>query len=461
MIVFLTLCYCVVLFALVKLKIIKLTLWWKLSPVAWLLILLIVLFIPMQWGAPSGTVNVYQTVVEVIPNVSGEVVEVPVDGLVPLKKGDVLFRIDPVPYQAAVDRLDAELAGARQGVLELQANLESASASVKRAEEQIEVIKAEQEAAAAGVAAAEAAEAEAEAGRNKASSVVAVLETQFSFATTERDRYRQLAERDAATESQVDQAEIKLAGLQSSLTGARADVVAAEQTVARAKADVNAAKAKARTVDVQMQQAVDADLPKAKADERAARLAAESKINGVHTTVANVQARLDIARYDLQQTTVRAPANGYVVGLTLKPGQRVANLPLRSWMAFVNTDHTKLAVGINQFALRHVQPGQAAEVTLKMAPGRTFAARVAHVAYMTPGGQVQPAGQVPTPPTAADSPIPFGVVLELDEESIDVTSLAGGAIGTAAIYTDQARSTHLIRRVMIRMQAWMNYVIPW
>jgi len=77
MIVFLTLCYVGVLFLLLKLKVIKLTLWWKISPVVWMLLLFVVLFIPMQWGAPSGAITQYQTVVEIVPNVSGEVIEVP------------------------------------------------------------------------------------------------------------------------------------------------------------------------------------------------------------------------------------------------------------------------------------------------------------------------------------------------------------------------------------------------
>ena len=92
MIVFLTLCYIAVLAALVKLGAIRLNTFWKLSPILWMLALLILLFIPMQWGAPSGTVLDYQTVVEIIPNVSGEVVEVPVKPREQLEKGDVRER---------------------------------------------------------------------------------------------------------------------------------------------------------------------------------------------------------------------------------------------------------------------------------------------------------------------------------------------------------------------------------
>lgn len=38
--------------------------------------------------------------------------------------------------------------------------------------------------------------------------------------------------------------------------------------------------------------------------------------------------------------------------------------------------------------------------------------------------------------------------------------LPGGAFGTGAIYTDSVKITHIIRKVMIRMTAWLNYIVP-
>ena len=39
----------------------------------------------------------------IVPNVAGEVIEVPVEPNVPFKTGDALFKIDPKPFQAQVD----------------------------------------------------------------------------------------------------------------------------------------------------------------------------------------------------------------------------------------------------------------------------------------------------------------------------------------------------------------------
>jgi multidrug resistance efflux pump len=315
MIVFLTLIYVAALFLAVKIGIIRLTTFWKISPVLWMVLLFFVLFVPMQWGAPAGAVLMYKPVVEIVPNVNGVVTEVPVKALAPLKKGDVLFTIDPTQYQARVDQLGAQIKLS-------QANLERAQDLMDR-----------------GV------------GR------------------------------------QVD-----------------IDIYAAE--------------------------------------------------------VDSFTAQLLNARWELESTVVQAPEDGKVVALSLRPGQRVANLPLRSWVAFVEHGHRRLAVGIPQSRLRYIEPGQKAEIVLRMFPGRTLAATVESIVNINPAAQLQPSGLLPNVPSPADPALPFGVILELDDDSIDLLDIPGGAAGTAAVYTDSVAATHIIRKVMMRMEAWMNYIKP-
>src|SRR5687768_15203170 len=109
MIVVLLNVYLVILFLLVKFKIVPFNLFWKVSPVLVLLLLLIGLFIPMNWGAPQGPALVARHSVSIVPDVAGEVLEVPVEPNQPLKAGAVLFRIDPTPYEAQVRALAAQL----------------------------------------------------------------------------------------------------------------------------------------------------------------------------------------------------------------------------------------------------------------------------------------------------------------------------------------------------------------
>jgi multidrug resistance efflux pump len=80
---------------------------------------------------PSGSFVVISRVVEVAPNVSGQVTEIPVQTNVPVKTGTTLFKIDAAPFQYKVDQLEASLAGARQQALQLKANYAQASANVE------------------------------------------------------------------------------------------------------------------------------------------------------------------------------------------------------------------------------------------------------------------------------------------------------------------------------------------
>jgi len=315
MIVFLTLIYVAVLFLAIKIGLIRLNTFWKISPAIWMVLLFFVLFVPMQWGAPSGAVNQFQTVIEIIPNVNGEVTEVDVEALEAVKEGEVLFRIDPTQYQSRVDQLAAQL--------ELsQLNL---------------------------------------------------------------DRAQDLMDRGVGRQLDVD--------------------------IYRAQ-------------------------------------------------VLNYTAQLDNANWELGETVVRAPSDGVVVGLSLRPGQRVANLPIRSWVAFVRNDEYRLAVGIPQSRVRHVRPGQEVEVALRMVPGKILKGSVLEIVRINPSAQLPPSGMVPPAPTPADPALPYAVVIDLEDDVLGLAKIPGGAAGTAAIYTDSVAATHIIRRVMIRMEAWLNYIKP-
>ena len=101
--------YITLLFALVWIGLIRFNTFWKVSPLIVLLLLNLGLFIPMGWGAPQGSALVFRNAVSIVPDVAGEVTEVPVTANMPLKAGDILFRIDPTPYDAQVKTIAAQL----------------------------------------------------------------------------------------------------------------------------------------------------------------------------------------------------------------------------------------------------------------------------------------------------------------------------------------------------------------
>ena len=70
-------------------------------------------------------------------------IEVPVKANAPLKQGDVLFKIDPRPYQYQVDQRKALLAEAEQNVKQLKAAYDQALANVEKVNVQLKLAQDE------------------------------------------------------------------------------------------------------------------------------------------------------------------------------------------------------------------------------------------------------------------------------------------------------------------------------
>lgn len=304
--------YLVLLFALVKLRIVRFNLFWKISPLIVLVLLMFGLFIPMGWGAPQGPALVVRNSVAIVPSVAGEVVDVPVLPNTALKAGDVLFRIDPTTYDAQVKALEAQL----------------------------------------------------------------------KLSDLRLAQMTQLFERDSG-----------------------------------------------RAFDVQQRQ----------------------------SEVDQLKAQLETARWNLDKTVVRAPADGYVTNLALRTGARVSNLPLAPVMAFIDTSDTLIGVAIDQIFARYLRPGQLVEVTFKFRPGKIYSGKVEAVLQANSAGQVQTSGLAVTPRTVQSEP--FVVRVKLDDADFS-RRLPAGSVGDAAIFTDRVKPAHIIRKVLLRQIAILNYVNP-
>jgi multidrug resistance efflux pump len=95
------------------------------------------LLLIMNYNHPfTKNARIYFAVTPVLPTVKGRVIEVPVQANAPLKEGDVLFRIDPKPYEYVVEQKKAALAEAEQNVRQLKASLDQAAAATEGANAQ-------------------------------------------------------------------------------------------------------------------------------------------------------------------------------------------------------------------------------------------------------------------------------------------------------------------------------------
>ena len=102
------------------------------------------LLLIMNYNHPfTKNARIYFAVTPVLPGVRGRVIEVPVETNKPLKQGDVLFRIDPKPYEYLVNQKKAMLAEAEQNVGQLKASLDQATASGGKSQRAVRVGAAE------------------------------------------------------------------------------------------------------------------------------------------------------------------------------------------------------------------------------------------------------------------------------------------------------------------------------
>ena len=331
-----------------------------------------IIMLVMNYNHPfSKNARIYFTTTPILPDVRGRVVEVPVKPNVPLKQGDVLFRIDPTQYEYVVQQKEALLAEAEQAVKQLKSSYEQALANVEK------------------------------------------VKVQVKLAQENYDRQLYLFEKDVIAQATLDKF--------------TRDVDAAKQALAESEAAATTAK-----------------------------LAYESEISGVNTTVARLQAELGEAKYSLEQTVVRAPGSGYVTQMVLRPGMYVVPAPLRPVMVFVHADDQSLAAGFQQNSLQRVRPGDEAEVAFDAIPGTVFKAKVSYVLDAIATGQLQASGVLQD----MGDPPPGGraVAIIAIEGDTSGYNIPGGAAAQVAVYTPYAHHFALIRKILLRMRSWENYL---
>jgi multidrug resistance efflux pump len=188
---------------------------------------LTILVLFMNIVAPSSSdVRAMNYVIPIVPRVTGQVTEVPIEPNRPIKKGDVLFKIDPVPFQMAVKAAEATLA-------QNKAKLITAQATERGLEDQLK----------------------------NATAKKAGLVPRIDLAKKRVDQFTQLAATGAGKRADLEQAQSDLGNLESELLAADAtesqvkqklaardatgeidEVASAKAQIAKSEADLGNAK---------------------------------------------------------------------------------------------------------------------------------------------------------------------------------------------------------------------------
>jgi multidrug resistance efflux pump len=334
--------------------------------------ILAALLLGMNYNHPfSSEARFYFNTTPIVPGVSGVVIEVPVKSGTMLKAGDVLFRIDPTPFENAVKAKEAALADALQTTKQLREASDSARKKLESA----------------------------------------------------------LADRDGAKD--IFERSKKLLE-----TG-----VIAQVQFERAKNTFTAAEATAQS---------------ARSEANRALLEAEAVVKGVNTDVARLQSDLDTAKFNLEQSVVRAPTDGTVQQNFLRRGMFAASMPLRPVMIFLHNEPPKFTAAFLQNSAQRIEEGSEAEFILPAVPGRFFKGKVSAVGAFIAQGQLQPSGNLIDPEQIKGE---GRILVRIDpEEGISKYLIVPGSTAQVAIYTHHMHHLAILRKVLLRMKSWTNFL---
>ena len=347
-----------------------------------------VLILFLNIDAPSSAdVRVMNYVVPINPRVAGKVIEVPVEPNIPVKKGDVLFKLDPTPFEIQVR-------SAESNVNSLKAQLISATANQRNLSQQLKDAVSRQGAAT----------------------------TQLTLARKRLSQFQELAQTGAGNRFDVEQAQTDVARLENDLQAADASVA-------------------------QVQEKLAAKTPAGVQDE----------VAKVMAQIAQAEAQLADAQWNLEQTVVLAPADGSVVALALRPGVMTVPFPPVPAMTFVEDEQWVVAY-FAQNEVRQIEAGNEAEIALKTYPGRIIKCEVEAIIWATAQGQLPISGMLPNTGFGAAPDMRLAVKLMPAAKDAELF-LAPGARGSGAVYTNSGKPIHILRKVIVRVGAKLDWLV--
>jgi multidrug efflux system membrane fusion protein len=294
--------------------------------------------------------------IEIAPEVSGRLVQLPVKDNAFVKQGDLLFAIDPRPFQYALqqalsdqDALEQQIIDAGRRIAAQRSAADAAAAGVRHSETGIKTAGSDVDVAQATI--------------SRARATVAAAKAQLNLATNNLHRIEPLLQKQYVTVEQVDQANTAVRVAQGNYDAAQAALVQAQAQ---------------QTQSVLRQQQADA-----LASESQARLGqALHTIDTVDTLMSQRPARaarVDSARLDLERSRVVAPFDAYVTNMNISEGAYArAGSPVftlidtRTWYVIANFRESKL---------KNIHIGTNVDVYLMGHPDRRFNGVVESVGY--------------------------------------------------------------------------------
>ena len=145
-----------------------------------------------------------------------------------------------------------------------------------------------------------------------------------------------------------------------------------------------------------------------------------------------------------------------MVNVMLRPGFFVAGMPFNEVMTFVDEEYQIFAL-FGQNELHQVVPGNHAEITLDTYPGRIIKAQVDSVLWAQAQGQLEASGDLPrTGMSLPPGRFPAKLVVGDHDRAL---FFFFNDTATTEIYTEHLSMIHVVRKVLLRVSSYLDYVI--
>ena len=203
--------------------------------------------------------------------------------------------------------------------------------------------------------------------------------------------------------------------------------------------------------------AANADLQAARAALAKAETQLNGSVDGDDPAVAAIKAQLDEARFDLENTIIRAPVDGFVTQLAVRPGMMAVPLPLKPLANFVNSEKRRYVGAFRQQSLLRLQAGNEAEVTFTSLPGQVFTGKLVEVLPTIAEAQLSAGQQLVGGEAFRRMDNEALAIIEL-EPNESVEALPMGVSAQAAVYSEHLHHVAIIRRILLRMMSWQHYL---
>jgi multidrug efflux system membrane fusion protein len=300
--------------------------------------------------------EVFANLIGMAPEVNGRIVAIHVKDNQFVRKGDMLFEIDPIPYEYALETARSQQATLEGQIRDLQRTIAAQNSAVVSARANAQSYQAKIAGSNAGVAAARASVDAARAELSRA-------EADYAYAENNVLRLEPLLIRQFVTVDLVDQARTSRSARGEAVRQTRARLALAEAEWASAVARQNEAQAASEQSDAQVDQSVKSvPLLEPLIAQREAREAA----------VKN-------AAYDLARCKVYAPFDARVTNLTISEGayahtgqQAFTLIDARNWWVIANFRETEL---------KRIQSGMKADVYVMSRPDQKFEGTIDSVGF--------------------------------------------------------------------------------